>query len=56
MKFGFGLIIVLLVYSILSTIDYLKVAEENVQLKEKIEKLENYDEEVGIDSLHVTPN
>jgi hypothetical protein len=51
-----ALILGLLVFSILTTMDYLEVAKENSQLKEKIEKLENYDEEVGIDSLHVTPN
>jgi uncharacterized membrane protein YciS (DUF1049 family) len=46
MKFGFGLIFGLLIYSILTTMDYLKVAKENSQLKDKIERLEHYDEEV----------
>jgi hypothetical protein len=56
MKFGFGLIFGLIIYSILTTMDYLEVAKENSQLKEKIDKLEKYDEEVGKDSLHVMSN
>jgi hypothetical protein len=46
MKFGFGLIFGLIIYSILTTMDYLEVVKENSQLKDKIERLEHYDEEV----------